>query len=63
MDTTNENIHKFQVPATSLCLLSPPAERVAVSEGTGNKKSALFLQGPDDIFVSVLLKKMKNLVI
>jgi hypothetical protein len=44
-------------------LFSPPAERVAVSEGTGNKKSALFLQGPDDIFVSVLLKKMKNLVI
>jgi hypothetical protein len=44
-------------------LFSPQAERVAVSEGTGNKKSALFLQGPDDIFVSVLLKKMKNLVI
>jgi hypothetical protein len=48
MDTTNENIHKFQVPATSLCLLSPPAERVAVSEGTGNKKSAESTQGRDE---------------
>jgi hypothetical protein len=37
-------------------LLSPPAGRAAVSEGTG-KKSALFLQDPDEIFVSVLLKK------
>jgi hypothetical protein len=37
------------------CLLSPPAGRAAVSEGTGKKKSALFLQDPDEIFVSVLV--------
>ena len=39
--------------------VSPPAERVAVSEGAGNEKPASFLQGPDYVFVSILLKKKK----
>lgn len=51
----NKWMHKSKALAKSVPS-SPPAERVAMSEGAGNKKSALFLQHPDDIFVSILLK-------
>lgn len=40
-------------------LPSPPAERVAVSEGAGRKQPVLFLQHPNDVLVSILLKKIK----
>lgn len=48
---------RLEAWAGRLRFFSPPAEGVTVSEGAGDKKSALFLQGPDDVFVSILFKK------
>lgn len=52
--------YRLQARAGGLPFVSPPAERVAVSEGAGNEKPASFLQGPDYVFVSILLKKKKS---
>lgn len=63
MGTRIKCIYKSKALAAtqfSFHFFSPPAERVVVSEGGGDKKSALFLQGPDNIFVSILSKKLKS---